>query len=88
MTDDSRTTDRPALMPSDTPDHMAPAWAACMQWALRKEEIRATFEAETGCRYSAPKSAIDRMIDNATGHGDAYVRAFVQWANEHVWGPL
>lgn len=78
--------DRPELMPADTPDYMAPAWVGCMQWAIGKPEIRAAFEAETGHHYSPPQSPIDRMIDQATSHGSAYVKAFVLWANENVWG--
>ena len=80
--------ERPELMPADTPDYMAPAWAACMSWALGDPVVRSEFEAATGMRWTPPKNAIDRAIDAATGHGDAYVRAFIQWANVNVWGPL
>jgi hypothetical protein len=79
---------RPSLMPADTPDYMAPAWASCMSWAISEADIRAAFEAETGHQYSPPKNGLERMIDEATGHGNAYVKAFVTWANENVWGAL
>lgn len=81
-----RTTTRPPLMPADTPDYAAPAWASCMQWAIGNDDIRAAFDADTGNHYEAPKTALDRMVDDATGHGSAYIKAFVEWANEHVWG--
>lgn len=79
---------RPHLMPADTPMYMAPAWIACMQWALANDSIRAQFESDTGNHYTPPRTALDAMIDSATGHGSAYVEAFVAWANENVWGPL
>lgn len=79
---------RPALMPADTPDYMAPAWAACMSFALGNAEMRAAFEAETGMTYSPPKDRFTAMIDDATGFGRSYVEAFVKWANVKVWGPV
>ena len=66
---------RPQGMPADTPDYMAPAWVSCMSWAIRHDEIRRAFEAETG-------------IDAATGRGNAYVAAFIEWANANIWGPM
>lgn len=77
---------RPKGMPDDTPDYAAPAWAACLSWAIGKAEIRAEFEAETGRRYTAPKTPIDAAIDKATGYSDAYVAAFIEWANANIWG--
>lgn len=79
---------RHPLMPSDTPDYMAPAWAGCLSWAIGEPEIRATFERETRMKFAAPKSGLDRMIDEATGHSSAYVKAFIEWANVNVWGPV
>lgn len=79
---------RPVGMPDDTPDYMAGAWIGCMQWAIGEPEIREEFEAETGHRYVAPRTPIDKMIDDATGHGTDYVAAFVEWANKNVWGPM
>ena len=81
-------TNRPKLMPADTPDYMMPAWLGCMHWAIGEDNIRAAFEAETGHRYTAPKNGLERMIDESTGHASAYVEAFIRWANENVWGPL
>ena len=78
--------ERPKGMPDDTPDHMA--WAACMSWALGNAEVRAEFEAASGMKWTPPKNPIDAAIDKATGHGEAYVAAFVAWANVNVWGPM
>lgn len=77
---------RPPLMPADTPDYMAQAWVDCLHSAIGNDKIRAAFEAATGNTYTPPKSGLDRMIDEATGHGSAYVKAFIEWANENVWG--
>ncbi len=65
--------DRPRGMPADTPDYMAPAWLGCMPWAIGNPEIRATFEAASGLEI---------------GDGESYVRAFIAWANEHIWGEM
>lgn len=89
MTDgQDKTSERPRLMPSDTLDYMAPAWADCMHWVLGEEQIRAAFEAETGHAYQPPQSGLEKMIDEATGHGTAYIEAFIRWANENIWGPI
>jgi hypothetical protein len=76
------------LLPPDTPQHMAPAWASCMSWAMGRPEIRAAFERDSGMRWIAPANAIERAIDDATGHAEGYVRAFIAWANINVWGPI
>lgn len=60
-------TDRPSLMPADTPDYMAPAWASCMQWAIGEPDILAAYRAETGDRWEPGKTGLDRMIDKACG---------------------
>ena len=75
-------------MPEDTPEWMVDAWFSCISWALGEPEIRAAFEADTGHRYIAPSNAIEVAIDESTGHGKAYVKAFVAWANVNVWGSM
>ena len=85
---------RPAMMPETTPDFMAPAWAACLRWAIGEAQVRADFEAATGHRWSHSAtampmaSALEAMIDSATGHDKAYVEAFIAWFNENVWGEV
>ena len=81
-------TARPTLMPADTPDYMAPAWAGCMSWALGKAEVRQAFERETGMQYEPPRTGLDAAIDKTTDHGEVYVQAFIAWANLNVWGPV
>jgi hypothetical protein len=67
---------------------MAPAWASCMRWALGNDDVRAAFESATAHRYVPPKNGLEQMIDEVSGQGTAYVKAFVLWANEHVWGAM
>ena len=45
------------------------------------------FEKDTGLRYSAPRSGLEAMIDEATGLTEEIVKAFIPWFNENVWGP-
>lgn len=65
---------------------MKPAWAACMSWAIRQDDMRAAFEAESGMRYIPPKSGLELMIGDATGAGEKYAEAFTVWATRNVWG--
>jgi hypothetical protein len=74
------------LMPADTPAYMAPAWAACMHWAIGKPEIVASFREETGKDWNPGQTPIERMVDGAAGGGRAFVEAFITWANKAVWG--
>ena len=73
--------------PKDTPDYAYPAWAAALRVASQDPVAVAAFTRETGFVYLSPQSAMDVMIDQATGRDQAYVRAFVAWFNEKVWGP-
>ncbi len=80
--------ERPSMMPADTPDYMAPAWASCMSWALVNPDVQAAFEQDSGMRYVPARSGLDAIIDDATGFTDSYVKAFVEWVNVNVWGPM
>jgi len=72
------------LVPRD-PLHHAP-WAACLLWAGGDKEAVARFRAETGCTWTPPKNALDRMIDDATGHSGETARRFIEWFNANVYG--
>lgn len=72
------------MMPLNTPRYMADAWLGCLAWAISERDILARFMAETGVRPAS--SPIARMIDAATGHGDAIPEAFIAWFNANVWG--
>lgn len=63
-----------------------PAWCACMFWAVRETGVLKQFEEETGLRFSLPRNAIERMIDDATGFQNEMCNRFVNWFNERIWG--
>lgn len=79
---------RPALMPTDTPDHMTQAWVDCLHWAFTNKDVRAAFEASGGTKWEPPRSALDVRIDKATGADKAMFEEFVAWFNENVWGTM
>lgn len=80
--------DRPSLMPADTPDFMAPAWASCMSWAIVQPNVLAAFRAETGNTWTPGKTGLEQAIDSASGADRAFMEAFITWANVNVWGPI
>ena len=77
-----------ALRPADTPEYMTGAWLGCIRFALGKPEIVAAFRADTGNKWEPATTWIDRMIDQQTGAEWAFLKAFTEWANVNVWGPL
>ena len=81
-------TDLYHLMPEDTPEYMAPAWAACMCWAATVPQFVEAFYEDTGETWKPPASPLDRMIDEAAGRDRAVAENFIRWANVNVWGPL
>lgn len=74
--------------PVDTPEFMWPAYFSCLQWAIGKEEILSSFREGTGVSYAIPKSSIEALIDDATGYKENFIRAFVPWFNDSVWGHI
>lgn len=66
---------------------MSTMWVGCLGWAIGKPEIRASFEADTKRPpWQTKRGPIERMIDDATGYEDSYVRDFIVWFNVNVWG--
>lgn len=76
------------LKPADTPDYMIPAWLGCITFAIRQPGALDQFRADTGFNWEPGKTGIDRMIDEATGREQDFVREFVLWVNRNVWGPV
>ena len=60
---------------------------SCLQWAIGEPDILAAFKADTGMSYSPPRCGLDAMIDEATGLKEEFIKKFVAWFNENVWGP-
>lgn len=65
---------------------MAAGWLGALRFALGREDILAAFRADTGNQWQPGQTPIDRMIDEATGAGADFFRAFLPWFNENVWG--
>lgn len=70
----------------DTHPEMIEAWLGCIAWASGHPQIVADFSRDTGIKYIAPTSVIDRMIDEQSGRDAYVVGAFVDWFNANVWG--
>lgn len=81
-------TDRHPLLPADTPDYLESAWASCIAWALSDPSVLAAFRRDTGNNWQPGRTPLERQIDEACGAPKAFVEAFTQWANTHVWGPI
>jgi hypothetical protein len=85
---------RRALRPDD-PDGvlydavMGGAWLAFIRWACSLPEARGAFTKETGIAWPiAPTSALDVLIDQATGAQDHVLFMFAQWVTVEWWGDL
>ena len=65
---------------------MAQAWVDCLRWSIKEPEILAAFQAATGCDFTPSATAIERMIDQATGREREFVEQYVAWFDENVWG--
>jgi hypothetical protein len=69
----------------------AAGYIACLQWAISDDDVMRVFCADSGLRFTTftdfrSRSPLDKMIDEATGMYAEYVKKFVPWFNEHIWG--
>lgn len=64
----------------------AVAWRDFIVWAQTQKDVVAQFNAETGRRYLAPRSLLDALIDQASGHETKEAEAFVEWVTVNLWG--
>jgi hypothetical protein len=76
--------------PSDTPEFMYGAYFSCLHWAIGEKGILDSFQEDTGVLFPRPRTRIEKMVDSATGFDQKkeFVRAFVPWFNEWVWGKM
>ena len=81
LPDDTRLSD---LAPRDP--LMASAWLGSLKYALGREDVLAAFQQETGNTYTPPRTALEQMIDEATGAEYAFLLAFAKWHNAAIWG--
>lgn len=80
--------DPSSLLPLDTPEYMAPAWASALMWSAGNDEIVQQFRADTGCTWTPAGNPLAQMIDQATGADVAVARQYVEWFNVNVWGSM
>ena len=76
------------LRPLDMPEYMTPAWLGCIEWAIKRPGIVAQFRAETSNAWMPGVSPVDRLIDKSTDAEWEFIKAFVEWANVNIWGPI
>lgn len=65
---------------------MTIAWMGSVSYAWGEPSIMEAFKRESGMEWVPPKNALERMIDEATGHEEAFIKAFLKWHNETIWG--
>lgn len=63
------------------------AWRDFILFAWGHPPIRERFTAETGLTpTAAPASAIEAMVDDATGQRAEVLTQFIAWATREIWG--
>jgi hypothetical protein len=65
---------------------MQAAWIGSVRYALGQADIIAAFRKDTGEMWEIANSSIECMIDEATGADRDFLRKFVIWHNENLWG--
>lgn len=65
---------------------MFEAWSSCMDWAMRKEEIRDRFIKETSLDIPGWLNTDALEIENLSEQDEKLIIAFCDWATEWVWG--
>lgn len=66
---------------------MVQAWVDCLLWSVTNPDIVAAFRQQTDCHWTPATTGLERMIDQATGAEADFVRAYVAWFAQAVWGP-
>jgi len=62
------------------------AWLGLVNFALGSDDILAHFRADTGNNFQPASTAIDKMIDEATGSEIQFLDDFLGWLNKNRWG--
>lgn len=74
------------LMP--TSPLMIPVWLDGLRWAISEDSIVSQFRQETGNQWTPGKTALEAMIDTATGADRDFILAFTKWFNRNIWGEV
>ena len=72
------------------------AWQGFIEFAVKKPEMIAQFNADTGSTFNrpyAPKTGLEAAIDKATGYAERMwekhledMESYILWVTEHYWG--
>lgn len=67
---------------------MLDAWVGLLHFAIGRPEVRQRFKEETGNDLDdfLGRSALDALIDQATGRDRAMMVAFCDWVTVTYWG--
>ena len=80
--------EQPSYYPADLPEYMKPAWSSALLVSCGRPEVMVQFRKETGNRWKPSETVIEQMIDEVSGHADAFAGEFIAWFNDNVWGSL
>lgn len=82
-----KTLDAPAQRMPLPAAHADPAFQRCIEDACSSQELIENFDRLTGCRVGriATGSAIERMVDHASGFRDDQLRQFSEFVHECVY---
>lgn len=78
------------MFPSKNHPWLFDAWLAFVSFAVRKEEILAHFEEDTGNKVPRPRNGIEAMVDEACGYSpyEEYLKKLIPWLNVNYWGDV
>lgn len=62
-------------------------WGGFILWAAGEQKILAEFTKATGIKVpTSPRSALEAMIDKATGYQEGFAESFIRYVTEQYWG--
>jgi hypothetical protein len=70
-------------LPAD--HHLWAAWFECLHMVLLEPDVVAAFRAEAGTQWMPAPAPSARLLDEATEAKKAFLVAFAQWMNAHIW---
>ena len=74
-----------SLRPSEMPSVLDVAWVGFVSFMLREPDQVKRYRYETGDKWTPGTTAIDRMVDEATGRDIQFIKDFVAWVNPMFW---
>lgn len=66
--------------------YMLPAFLGCVDWALTEPDMVEAFRAKSGHTWKPAHTAIDAMIDRATGADLKFIQDFVDFVASDIFG--